>query len=119
MSSTTWNTTVTIKNDDEAVRQMRAFLRRNLAVVPYRNGDVVAKYLRHIVDRYNALEGIEAEVTAFRPLPVYSPRSNGLEQELHSLLAAPSPRLQRQLKQLAGCAFGALILLAFFVTFAG
>jgi hypothetical protein len=118
MSSTTWSTTITIKNDSEAVRQMRAFLRHNQAIVPYRNGDVVAKYLRHIIDSSNAFGGIQAEVTTFRPYAV-SQRSKGLEQEPCSLLAPPSPQLVRQLKGLASCAFGALVLLALVVTFAG
>lgn len=118
MTSTAWSTTVTIKNDNEAVQQMRAFLRRNDAIVPYRNGDVVAKYLRHIIDSSNAMGGIQAEVAALR-LCAVSQRRKGLEQELNALLAAPSPRLVRQLKQLASCAFGALVLLALVVTFAG
>lgn len=119
MSSTTWNTTIAIKNDNEAVQRMRAVLRRNLAAVPYRNGDVVAKYLRHIIDSSNTLGGIQAQVTTLRPDPAYPPRSKGLEQELRSLLAEPSPRLLLHLKQLACCAFGALMLLALVVTFAG
>ncbi|OPH84364.1 hypothetical protein [Nitrobacter vulgaris] len=118
MASTTWSTTVTIKNDNEAVQQMRDFLRYNDGIVPYRNGDVVAKYLRHIIDSSNAFGGIQAEVAASRPY-VISQHSKGLEHEPHSLLAPPSTQFVRKLKQLASCAFGALILLALAVTFAG
>jgi hypothetical protein len=86
--------------------------------VPYRNGDVVARYLRHLIDSGNASGGIQAEVAALRPCAVSS-RRKGLEQELNSLLAPPSPRLVQRLKQLASCTFGALVLLALVVTFAG
>lgn len=118
MTSTTWSTIITIKDGNKAVRQMRAVLRRDLAIVPYRHNDVVARYLRHVIDSSATPAGIQAEIATVRSCSA-TPRSKGLEQELRSLLAPPSPRLVRQLKQLARCAFGALVLLAFIVTFAG
>ncbi|MBJ7403551.1 MAG: hypothetical protein JHD07_09750 [Bradyrhizobium sp.] len=118
MASTAWLSTITINTDSASLRRMRGSLRRDDTVVPFRDSDVIAKYINHVLDSNGAWDGIDAGITVTRAKPVRQPWQKGLEQELQPLLAEFSPKRRRQLNGLACCAFGALILLACFVTFA-
>jgi hypothetical protein len=119
MSLTTWNTTLTAKIDDDAVQAMRNFLRQNLASVPFRRGDVITKYLRHVIESNNEWDGIDAPVAFTRPLLTSRPWQSGFEREWHLLLAEPSPKLLLCLERLAIGSFGLLSMLACYVAFAG
>jgi len=118
MDLNTWNTTLTAKIDEDAVHRMRDFLRRNLTSVPFRNRDVIAKYLRHVIESNNDWDGISAPVAFTRP-QLASQHWQGFERERQALLAPPSPKLLRRLKGLALGSFGLLLMLACYVVFAG
>jgi len=108
---------LTVRVEQEAMQQMRAFLRDNRISVPFRNDDVIAKYLRHVIDSNNSWDGIDAQVALTRPYPGRYPWQLGYEHERHPLLAEPSRKLVHRLKGLALGSFGLLMMLACYVAF--
>lgn len=66
MASTAWLSTITINTDSASLRRMRGSLRRDDTVVPFRDSDVIAKYINHVLDSNGAWDGIDAGITVTR-----------------------------------------------------
>ena len=111
MNSQTWKTTLTAEIDPANLQSMRAFLRNNLAIVPSRHDDLIAKYFRLAIESNSAWDAVHPPVSFSRPRVVPMPWQ-GIESEVRHAATAPMPGFLHHLKRLAIGSCGLLLMLA-------
>lgn len=116
MDSQTWKTTLTADIDAAALQSMRLFLRNNLAIVPSRHDDLIAKYFRLVIESNSVWDDAHAPVSFSRPRVVPMPWQ-GIENEVRHAATEPMPGFLRYLKRLAIGSCGLLLMLACVVAF--
>jgi hypothetical protein len=118
MPSTTWTTDLTTTTNPAIIGEIRLWLKRNGQTIPSRDADAVAKYLRLAIDANNRWGGVLVPLTINRPRVVGLPWQNGFEGNAPRTVRS-SHQLHSVGQQLAAVAFGLLLMLAFYVAFAG
>jgi hypothetical protein len=118
MRSTTWTTDLTMTTDPAILGDIRLWLKRNDEIVPSRDADVVAKYLRLAIDATNQWGGVILPLTINRPRPAVSPWEWTMKGKRPRTPAEPVWH-DSIAKQLALGSFGLLVMLALYLAFAG
>jgi hypothetical protein len=118
MRTTTWKTDLTTTTNPAVIGEIRLWLKRNGQTIPSRDADAVAKYLRLAIDANNRWGGVLVPLTITRPRAVGLPWPQGFEGNALRT-ARSSHQLHSIGKELAGIAFGLLVMLALYVTFVG
>jgi hypothetical protein len=116
MSYTTWNMTLTVRSDKNAVHGMRDYLRLRGIIIPMRDRDVVSKYMHRIIENGNARTSIEAPATVTSPHWNPGAAKKGSERGAWADLDI-SPHIRQRLRGLALGSFGLLVMLACYITF--
>ncbi len=114
MDSQTWTTTLTIRTDDQSFLEIREWLADYDAdnPSPRRNDDLLAKYLRCVLDSNNQWDGIRLGIGLSRPRLARLPWQQGFEGDPPP--AAEVVRAQRDAarrRQFAVDCFALLVLL--------
>lgn len=117
MAIQTWKTDLLTDLDQSSLRELRTWLKLHARPVPSRDADVIAKYLRTVINNNSAWDGVPVVFKIYRPERPGQPWQNGFEHEARRGVRG-LPAGQHRLIELAVGSFGLLVMLACYIAFA-